>query len=51
MLKKNDIVRLKITSMTFEGLGVGRYNDEELKDFVIFVHGTTACLLYTSRCV
>ena len=42
MLKKNDIVRLKITSMTFEGLGVGRYNDEELKDFVIFVHGTTA---------
>lgn len=39
MLKKNDIVELTVTDMTFEGLGVARYTGEDLSAFVIFVHG------------
>ena len=39
MLKKNDIVELTVTDMTFEGLGVARYTGEDLSAFVIFIHG------------
>lgn len=39
MLKKNDIVELTVSDMTFEGLGVAKYTDSDLSDFVIFIHG------------
>ena len=39
MLKKNDIIELTVTDMTFEGLGVARYSSSDLTDFVIFIHG------------
>ena len=40
MLYKNQTVDLAVTSMTFEGLGVARYTDSDLQNFVVFVQGT-----------
>ena len=34
MLYKNQTVDLAVTSMTFEGLGVARYTDSDLQNFV-----------------
>ena len=39
MLYKNQTVDLAVTSMTFEGLGVARYTDSDLQNFVVFVQG------------
>lgn len=38
MLNKNDIVELTVTDMTFEGLGVAKYTNDDLLDFVVFIH-------------
>ena len=38
MIKKNDILKLEITDVSFAGLGVARYSDKDLENFVIFVH-------------
>ena len=38
MLKKNDVVELTVTDMSFEGMGVARYSDEDVKGFVVFIH-------------
>ncbi len=37
MLNKNDHVTLKITAVSGEGFGIGRYSDETVRDFVVFV--------------
>ena len=51
MLKKNDIIELTVTGMTYEGLGVARYNDEQLKDFVIFIHNAVVGDVISARIV
>ena len=51
MLKKNDIVELTVTSMSFEGLGVARYSDEEVKDFVVFIHNAVVGDIVDSKIV
>jgi 23S rRNA (uracil1939-C5)-methyltransferase len=38
MIKKNDILKLEITDVSFAGLGVARYSDDEIENFIIFVH-------------
>ncbi len=38
MIKKNDIITLEITAVSFAGLGVGGYSDKETDNFIIFVH-------------
>ncbi len=38
MIKKNDILNVNITDLSFAGLGVARYSDEDLDNFIIFVH-------------
>lgn len=38
MINKNDIIELSITDMTFEGMGVAKYSDDDLSNFVIFIH-------------
>lgn len=38
MIRKNDILKLEITDVSFAGLGVARYFDKETDGFVIFVH-------------
>lgn len=37
MLNKNDRITLKIVAISGEGFGVGRYSDESVRDFVVFV--------------
>ncbi len=44
MLKKNDVVELTVTDMSFEGMGVARYSDEDVKGFVVFIHNAAAGL-------
>ncbi|PWM46176.1 MAG: 23S rRNA (uracil(1939)-C(5))-methyltransferase RlmD [Clostridiales bacterium] len=51
MLKKNEIVKLTIDKMTFEGLGVAHYNDEECKNFAVFVHSATVGEILDCRVV
>lgn len=51
VLKKNDIVELTITDMSFEGMGVARYSDEEVKGFVVFVHNAVVGDLIDCRIV
>ncbi len=38
MIKKNDILELNITDVSFAGLGVGAFSDSDLENFIIFVH-------------
>lgn len=40
MIAKNDIITLEIKAVSNEGCGIGRYSDETLKDFVIYVPHT-----------
>ena len=37
MLNKNDRITLRIVAMSGEGFGIGRYSDETVRDFVVFV--------------
>ena len=37
MLSKNERITLKIVAMSGEGFGIGRYSDETVRDFVVFV--------------
>ncbi|MBQ2720007.1 MAG: 23S rRNA (uracil(1939)-C(5))-methyltransferase RlmD, partial [Clostridia bacterium] len=38
MIKKNDIIEVNITDVSFAGLGVASYSDGELENFIIFIH-------------
>ena len=38
MINKNDILDVKITDVSFAGLGVAQYSDGELDKFIIFIH-------------
>lgn len=40
MLQKNQVVTLFIQDMTTEGFGVAKYQDEQIKDFIVFVNNT-----------
>lgn len=51
MLKKNEIVKLTIDKMTFEGLGVARYNDEDCNNFAVFVHAAAVGEILDCRIV
>ena len=37
MLNKNDRITLNVVAMSGEGFGIGRFSDETVKDFVVFV--------------
>ena len=51
MLKKNDVVELTVTDMSFEGMGVARYSDEDVKGFVVFIHNAVVGDLIDCRIV
>ena len=38
MIRKNDILELNITDVSFAGLGVGSFSGDGLENFIIFVH-------------
>ena len=38
MIRKNDILTLKIEDVSFAGLGLARYSDAEINNFIVFVH-------------
>lgn len=50
-MKKNEIVKLTIDKMTFEGLGVARYNDEDCNNFAVFVHAAAVGEILDCRIV